>query len=225
MTASYDPYQDPEYRKWQEKLEEARKNKPQAESGFSQETERLYGLLKDRKAFSYDVNADALYRQYRDQYAAMGALAMEEASASAREQTGGYGNSYAQSAAQQAYQKYLGQLGDKALSLYDKALERYRLEGQTLQERYRLAQELEEGEYQRYSDALASYSKDLSFLQGQADQAWQRGYQQYLQHYQQQKDSYDRLVALMEKRGYEPTDQELAAAGMTRAQADSILRR
>lgn len=69
--------------------------------------------VKDRiKNFSYDVNTDALYQQYKDQYVRQGKLAMADTMGQAAALTGGYGNSYAQTAGQQTFQGYLQQLND-----------------------------------------------------------------------------------------------------------------
>ena len=139
----------------------------------------------------------------------------------AQAMTGGYANSYAQTAGQQAYESYLGKLNDAIPELYSQALERYRQEGSDLEDRYRRTLEQGEQEYDRHKDALDSYRKDLSFLQSQADQAYQRGYQSYLDGYKMMGDAYTRLAELI-KKGYTPTAEELEQAGMTAAQAAAL---
>ena len=67
----------------------------------------LIQQIQNREKFSYDLNADALYQQYKDQYTTQGKLAMMDTMGQAAAMTGGYGNSYAQSVGQQAYQGYL----------------------------------------------------------------------------------------------------------------------
>lgn len=217
--SGYDPNRDEAYSKARQKLETARQNKPVYSSPYGEESRELYRQLQSRQPFSYDASSDALYRQYRDQYIRQGRLAMEDTLGSAQAMTGGYGNSYAQSAAQQTYQNYLSQLGDKLPELYNQALERYRLEGEQLQSRYDRAQAQEEQSYARYQDALADYNKDVAFLQSQADQAWDRGYSSYLEGYRMNQDAYERMIYLMEKRGYRPTRQELLDIGFTADQA------
>lgn len=220
---SYDPKEDQEYQKAMQALEAARQSKPTYPGTYDAQAGSLYEKLQTRRPFAYDINADALYRQYRDQYAALGSRAMEDTMGRAQAMTGGYANSYAQTAGQQAYQQYLGKLNQAIPELYDRALQRYRQEGSDLAEQYRLAQELGEQEYDRHKDALDSYRKDLSFLQGQADQAYQRGYQAYLDDYKRMGDAYAKLAELI-KKGYTPTAQELENAGMTQAQAEALRR-
>ena len=49
----------------------------------------------NREDFQYDVNADALYQQYKDRYVELGKDAMEDTMGQAAALTGGYGSSYA----------------------------------------------------------------------------------------------------------------------------------
>ena len=60
----------------------------------------------------------------------------------------------------------------------------------------------------------------------QADEAYDRGYTNWYNAYRMGADArsnaYDRLMDLMSTSGYRPTEQELAAAGMTREQAESF---
>lgn len=86
----------------------------------------------NRDAFSYDLNSDALYKQYADQYRSMGKLAMEDTMGRAAMMTGGYGNSYAATAGNQAYQAYLGELNDVIPELYQMALNKYTMEGEQI---------------------------------------------------------------------------------------------
>ena len=38
------------------------------QSSWQDELEKLYGQISQRKPFEYDLNADSLYQQYKDQY-------------------------------------------------------------------------------------------------------------------------------------------------------------
>ena len=217
MANTYNPKLDEEYQKAVQALESARKNKPSYQSRYDTQAKSLYDQLQNREPFRYDIDADALYRQYRDQYTALGRKAMEDTMGRAQAMTGGYANSYAQTAGQQAYENYLGKLADAIPELYSQALERYQQEGSDLEEKYQRTLVLGEQDYDRHKDALDSYRKDLSYLQTQADQAYQRGYQAYLDEYQRKNDAYNRLAELI-KKGYNPTPAELEQAGMTAEQ-------
>ena len=217
MANTYNPKLDEDYRKAVQALESARQNKPSYQSRYDAQAKSLYDQLQNREPFRYDIDADALYRQYRDQYTALGRKAMEDTMGRAQAMTGGYANSYAQTAGQQAYENYLGKLADAIPELYSQALERYQQEGSDLEEKYQRTLVLGEQDYDRHKDALDSYRKDLSYLQSQADQAYQRGYQAYLDEYQRKNDAYNRLAELI-KKGYNPTPAELEQAGMTAEQ-------
>lgn len=220
----YDPKKDEEYRKALEKLEAARKEKPVYADTYGAQVKDLQSQLTNRSPFTYSIDTDALFRQYRDRYQSLGRRAMEDTMGQAQAMTGGYGNSWAQTVGQQSYQTYLGELGQIAPKLYEQALERYKQEGRDLQTRYDAAKALEQEEYGRHKDALDAYRKDLSYLQTQADQAYDRGYTRYLEEYKQAGDRYTRLLYMMEKLGYRPTEEELLAAGLTREQAKAFMR-
>ena len=96
----------------------------------------LIDSILNRKAFSYDLNGDALYQQYKDNYITQGKQAMMDAAGQAAAMTGGYGNSYAQTVGQQTYQGYLQGLNDKIPELYQLALNRYNSEGDRLATNY-----------------------------------------------------------------------------------------
>ena len=57
----------------------------------------------NRSPFTYDMNEDMLYQQYKDSYTRQGKLAMQDTMGQAAALTGGYGNSYATTAGQQTY--------------------------------------------------------------------------------------------------------------------------
>ena len=81
-------------------------------SPYSAQMSDILNQILNRDAFSYDVNSDPLYSQYKSQYLREGQRAMNDTLASAAAGAGGM-NSYALSAAQQAQNYYDAQLGDK----------------------------------------------------------------------------------------------------------------
>ena len=113
----YDPKKDEEYRKALEKLEAARKEKPVYADTYGAQVKDLQSRLTNRSPFTYSIDTDALFRQYRDWYQSLGRRAMEDTVGQAQAMTGGYGNSWAQTAGQQSYQTYLGELGQIAPKL------------------------------------------------------------------------------------------------------------
>ena len=120
--------------------------------------------ILNREKFSYDLNGDMLYQQYKDQYTTQGKLAMMDTMGQAAAMTGGYGNSYAQTAGQQAYQGYLQQLNDRVPELYQLALDKYNQEGQDLYNQYGLYADRDATDYGRHRDTVSDYYTDLNYL-------------------------------------------------------------
>lgn len=220
----YDPKENEEYQKVLAQIEAARSGKPVYSNTYGEQVKSLQAQITNRSPFTYSIDKDALFKQYRDRYQSLGRRAMEDTMGRVQAMTGGYGNSYAQIAGQQSYQTLLGQLSEVTPKLYEQALQRYKQEGQDLQSRYDAAREQEQEEYSRHKDALDAYRRDLSYLQTQADQAYDRGYQQYLEAYRQAEDQYTKLLYMMDKLGYRPTEEELLAAGLTKEQAKAFMK-
>ena len=136
--------------------------------------------ILNRDKFSYDLNGDALYQQYKDQYVQQGKLAVMDTMGQAQAMTGGYGNSYAQAAGQQAYQGYLQQLNEVVPELYGMALDQYNQEGQNLYNQAGLLAQMEDQEYGKYRDQLSDYYTDLNYLTENARYMSETEYQKAL---------------------------------------------
>lgn len=121
-------------------------------SKYGANIESLLDKIQNRK-FSYDMNADPLYQQYKDQYIRGGNMASRDAAAAAASLTGGYGSSYATTAASQAYDNYLAGLNDKALDLYGAAVDRYNAETADLYNQLGAYNDLEQQNYGQWQDA------------------------------------------------------------------------
>jgi len=100
--------------------------KPVYTSRFEDELDGILKDLEKNRSFSYDPATDALYDQYKDSYTRLGELAMRDTVGQASSLTGGYTNSYAQTAGQAAYNDYMSRLSDILPTLSDKAYERNR---------------------------------------------------------------------------------------------------
>lgn len=103
---------------------------------YSKAYENYRDQYLNRGDFSFDVNTDALYKQYKDQYTNAGKRAMQDTIGQAAAMTGGYGNSYAQTAGQQAYNQYMTDLTAQIPELYQLAREMYDREGEDLMNKY-----------------------------------------------------------------------------------------
>lgn len=119
--------------------------------------------ILNREKFSYDPNSDALYQQYKDSYTRNGQTAMKDTMGNAALLTGGYGNSYAVTAGQQAYNNYMQQLADKIPELEQRAYERYRDDTSDLYNQSDLLSTLENRDYGRYRDDVSDYLNDRDY--------------------------------------------------------------
>lgn len=155
-------------------------SKPGAyQSQWKSEIDNLMGQIQNRGKFEYNVNSDALYNQYKDQYIRQGKQAMMDTMGQAAALTGGYGNSYAQTVGQQTYQGYLQQLNDRIPELYQLALDKYSREGQELYNQYGLLSDREEQDYGRYRDQLSDYYTETDRLTDDYRYAYDMDYSQY----------------------------------------------
>ncbi len=145
-------------------LTEQQKSKPaDYTGGYADKIRQTMDSIIDRQPFSYDVNADKLYRQYRDNYTALGERAMKDTVGNAALLTGGYGNSYGVTAGQQAYNSYMQQLNEVVPQLEQQAYERWLNEGEELYDRLKALQGADNTEYDRYRDKVSDYYNDRDY--------------------------------------------------------------
>lgn len=221
-------------------LQQQLANKPgEYQSTWEGKLNDTIAQILNRDKFSYDLNGDALYQQYKDQYTTQGKLAMMDAMGQAAAMTGGYGSSYAQTVGQQAYQGYLQQLNDVVPELYGMALDQYHQQGQDMYQQAALMAQQEDQDYGRYRDQLSDYyteldrltndsryqaeqdysiwADDLSFLYGQyrdsvADKQWQ-------EQFDEAKRQYDEQMALSTKKSSGSTSSKKKNPNTTKTDA------
>lgn len=138
-------------------------------SQFQSGIHDLSGQIQNRPGFQYDVNADALYQQVAENYLRQGQQAMMDTMGQAAALTGGYGNSYAQTAGQQQYNAHLQELTRLLPQFQQMALEQYRAEGDNLLNRYNVLLQQEEMAYGRYLEEMNRYYDELDRLQSAYD--------------------------------------------------------
>lgn len=135
---------------------------------YGQAVKDALDKINNREKFSYDINGDALYQHYKNQYINQGRLAMADTIGQASAMTGGYGNSYAAAVGNQTYQGYLQKLNDVVPELYQMALNRYNQEGQDLKDNLTINQNLYNTEYGEYRDRVSDWNAEQSRLDSNA---------------------------------------------------------
>lgn len=183
----------------------------------------IYDKIMNRGEFTFDLNKDKLYQQYRDLYAQMGRSAMEDTMGQAAALTGGYGSTYSQNAGQQAYNSYLQKLNEVVPELYTAAYDRYNQEGQNLMNLYTMARSNADSAYERdynrwYNQMqLERSDEDTAYNRQQTEE--QKKLVQEETDYERKQNAWSRLSSLITTTGYQPSDEELAAAGMSANEA------
>lgn len=147
------------------KLQNTLNNAPGAfSSNYTQSLNNLYNQIMNRPGFSYNMNNDALYGAYKDQYVAQGKQAMKDTIAQGSALTGGYQNSYANTAGNQAYQTYLQRLNEIVPTLQQNAYAMYQDETSQLYNKANFTRDLYNQDYQQYRDKKSDYYADRDYF-------------------------------------------------------------
>lgn len=198
MAFSYQDYVESERVKaLRKKAEEAEKYKESAEvtqarnalaalqkpadysSKYQPKIDATMAQIENQKPFSYDLNGDMLYQNYKDQFINNGKMAMMNTMGQAAALTGGYGNSYATTAGNQAYQASLQELNAIVPELYQAAYQRYRDDRQDLLDRYGLYTDADARDYAKYRDVVGDYNTDRGYYTDAYNNARNFDYAQY----------------------------------------------
>lgn len=172
--------------------------KPGYSSRYSSQIDALLDSVLNREGFSYDVESDPLYQQYRKQYIREGDRAMRDTMGNAAALTGGYGSSYGTTAGSQAYDYYLSQLNDRVPELEQLAYQKYQDEGTALLNRLSALQAMEDQDYSRYRDQMNDYYNDRTFdYQKEQDALSQKNWQAQFD-YQKEQDALSQKNWLMQ---------------------------
>lgn len=145
--------------------------RPEYTSKYEDTLDSLLDQIINQEDFEYDMNADPLYQQYRDQYIREGQRAMRDTIGGAAAATGGYGSSYSAMAGQQAYDNYLSQLNDRVPQLEQYAYDKYRDSVADVYNQLNATQGLEQYYYNQYLNDLQQYNTDRNFYADAAIQA------------------------------------------------------
>ena len=142
---------------YQKYLKQMQAQPGQYNSQWQGQMDNLYNQISTRQPFKYDMNADLLYQQMKDQYARSGQLGMMNAMGQASALTGGYASSWAQTAGQQTYDSYMQELNNNLPTLENRAYGRYQDEGNRLAQRFSMAGQLNDRDYGMYRDQVGDW--------------------------------------------------------------------
>ena len=136
----------------------------------------IINKILNREDFSYDLNGDVLYQQYKDKYIRQGKAAMEDTIGKAAAMNGGYGSSYGEMVGGQAYQQSLDSLNDVIPELYQLAYDKYAQKGQDLYNRYSMLQADKNAEYGVWGDKYNRLVSDRDYYSSAADKEYSKDY-------------------------------------------------
>lgn len=165
----------------------------------------LYDRVINQKEFEYEPSAGPTYNRYADIYARNAKLMSEDAMAQAAQLTGGYGSSYGQAVATQAYNEEMSKMADIIPDLRQQALAEH--ENERAKEIEALSLLLNERDTQR--DIYES-DRDYLFQKDQLD--WQRE-QAQLDRDEAVLDRADRREELALSAGFKSWDEYVKAVG------------
>lgn len=205
LAGGYDPSSNAAYNAAISALNAALAQTPTYAGTYDKALQEIYDKIMNRDPFSFDLNSDILYNQYKDQYMRLGELAMMDTMGQAAALTGGYGSSYSQAVGQQTYNAYLQQLNQIVPDIYQMAYDRYMQEGNEMQNQFAVTSNMQQGEYQRYQDALNNWWNQVNYYTGRADTAYSQGQSEYWNtlnyNTNQQNTAYDRALAAAQLTG------------------------
>ena len=171
---------------------------------YDQQIQAALQGVQNRTPFSFSLDGDALYQQYRDRYTQNARRSMKDTMGQAASLTGGYGSTYGQAVGQQAYDETMRGLTDMIPELQQQAYARWQDEGDRALQNFNMLRQLG-------LDEQAT---------NQWNQQWALTQQQHAE--QQEQNQYQRLSQAILQSGYVPTEEELTASGMTQQQAEAL---
>ena len=137
-------------------------------TSYSDKINELMGSISGRDKFTYDVDSDPLFQQALGSAMKSGKAAMQDTMGQAASLTGGYGSSYATSAANQAYNAYIEDAYANLPQYYQMALEAYRAEGDDLYRQLEMYTMADDSEYGRILNAYNATSDYRNQAYGEA---------------------------------------------------------
>ena len=145
----------------QQNMQTVQQQKPQSfNSKYGAQLDNILAQIQSTKPFKYEFNSDGLFKSYADLFTQQAKQASQNAMGQAAALTGGYGNSYAQAAGNQAYQQAILPLYDRGMELAQMARANYDKDRGDLYNQLGALQGMDESEYGRYRDTVSDWRQD-----------------------------------------------------------------
>ena len=179
---------------YQKRINDTQSQKPaDYTSKYQAGIDQLFEKILNRGKFEYDMNADKLYQQAMDKYSQQAKMGMQDTMGQAQAMTGGYGNSYAQTAGQQMYDKTMQNVTDMLPAMEDRAYARWSGEGDEMARNLAMSQGMEQNEYGRYRDTVGDwqFDSDRAFNQYNTERGFDYGMYQDRQNSEFQREQFE----------------------------------
>lgn len=162
-----------------DKLQAAETGKPTWQSNYENALKETYDKLMNYGDFHYNYNEDPIWQALKGTYAQQGKQAMQDTIGQGAALSGGYTNSYAQTAAQQQYQNYLQNAIDQIPTLRQQALSEWEAKQDRLQNQFSLTNTMNENDYNKYRDRLNDWQNERNYAQNSYQYADQNDYNRW----------------------------------------------
>lgn len=189
-------------------------NRPKYENRYKERLDELLAEVTGNDKFSYNVETDPLYAQYREQYAREGERAMNDTLDAAAQRAGGM-NSYAVSAAAQARNYYNQQLADKIPELYSLAYDKFLSEKNSRRQDLAALRDAENADYNKYLSDMGIFDNDAQRAMNMYNNHMNEKYNERNWDYNVRSNAINNVLQKVQM-GYMPTDKELEASGYTK---------
>lgn len=133
------------------------------QSRYQGTLDNLLGKITNPEKFSWNFNGDEMFKYWADLYGQKGKQAMQDTVGQMSALTGGYGNSYAERAGQQAYDDWMTRLFEKGDQLRQEAYQRHQDERADTYSQYGAVGQAENQDYGRYRDAVGDWQTDRGY--------------------------------------------------------------
>ena len=139
-------------------------------TSYTSQVQDMMDSIMNREKFSYDVDKDQLFQQALASSMNSGKQAMQDTMGQASALTGGYGSTYATTAANQTYNAYIEDAYNNLPQYYQMALEAYQMEGD---EMYRQLGMLNDADEKEYNRNVTAYDATYQHRNRMYDEAYQ----------------------------------------------------
>ena len=142
-------------------------------TSYSDQIDSLIGEIQNRDKFEYDVDSDTLFQQALASAMSSGKTAMQDTMGQAAALTGGYGSTYATSAANQTYNAFIEDAYNNLPEYYQMALEAYQMEGEEMYNQLAMLNDASNTEWQRLYDSWGANFNNAQQMYQNEYSAWQ----------------------------------------------------